>query len=188
MKITQLLSGLKSEVRTGWEIEGVSNPESVADHTWGMTLLLLHAFDRLDDNEKTIDRERTLKMAIVHDLQESITGDLVPGRAPKEMTREEKARLEADAERQILASGGPGDLADLWEEYRRGESPEARLVKDIDRLEMAIQALAYRERGDLPIEAAESFLGSAEVYGTETGRGMYRELVERRREVEDLSA
>ncbi len=181
MKISQLLSGLKSEIRTGWAIEGVNDPESVADHTWGMSLLLLYAFERLEEGERELDRERTLKMAIVHDLQESITGDLVPGRAPKEMTRQEKARLERNAEEQILAAGDMVDLESLWEEYRQGLSPEARLVKDIDRLEMAIQALAYRERGDLPAEAAESFFGSAEIYGTETGREMYRDLVERRR-------
>ena len=181
MTITQLLSGLKSEIRTGWAIEGVNDPESVADHTWGMTLLLLYAFERLQGEEQGLDRERALAMAIVHDLQESITGDLVPGRAPKEMTREEKGRLEADAEREIIATGDIAGLGSLWEEYRKGETLEARLVKDIDRLEMALQALAYREQQTLPGEAAASFLGSAEIYTTETGRTLFRKLVENRR-------
>ena len=93
MKTVELIPGLKSEVRTGWSIEGVPHPESVADHTWGMTLLLLHAFDRTAEHgEEGIDRERTLRIAIVHDLQEAVTGDLVVGRHPKEMTAEEKRR------------------------------------------------------------------------------------------------
>lgn len=178
MEIRDILAELKRTVRTGWAIEGIEHPESVADHTWGMTLLLLMAFDRLERHgEGSLDRERTLKMAIVHDLQEAITGDLVVGRSPEGMTREEKARLEGEAERQILAAGGIGHLSNLWDEYRRGESLEARLVKDMDRLEMALQALAYLERGELMAEAAESFLGSEEGYGTETGRGLYREMV-----------
>src|SRR5690606_30729890 len=115
MEIREILAELKRTVRTGWAIEGVPNPESVADHTWGMTLLLLMAFDRLEGHgEENLDRERALKLAIVHDLQEAITGDLVPGRAPKEMTREEKGQLEDEAEKQILTAGAIADLADLW--------------------------------------------------------------------------
>ena len=178
MDIREILAELKRTIRTGWAIEGIEHPESVADHTWGMTLLLLMAFDRLEvHGEEALDRERALKMAIVHDLQEAITGDLVVGRSPEGMTREEKGRLEGEAERQILAAGGIGRLNELWDEYRLGKSLEARLVKDMDRLEMALQALAYRDRGELSGEAVEPFLGTDEGYGTETGRSLYRELV-----------
>ena len=78
MEIRDILAELKRTVRTGWAIEGIEHPESVADHTWGMTLLLLMAFDRLERHgEGSLDRERSLKMAIVHDLQEAITGGII---------------------------------------------------------------------------------------------------------------
>ena len=61
-----------------------------------------------------------------------------------------------------LLEGVPEDAAgvlrELWAEYRAGESPEARLVRAVDKLEMAVQALAYQEARDLDLA---EFLQSA---------------------------
>src|SRR4051812_18615242 len=63
---------LKSLKRAGWQRCGVANCESVAEHTFGVALLAL-----LTPGEG-IDRNRSLQLALVHDLAESIVGDLTP--------------------------------------------------------------------------------------------------------------
>ena len=53
---------------------------------------------------------------------------------------------------------GRPDLLDLWAEYDEGTSPEARFVHDIDRIDMAIQAIRYASKYN--VDTSE-FLASA---------------------------
>ena len=100
------------------------------------------------------------------------TGDLVVGKSPLDLTKEEKRRREDEAEQKILALGGPSDLAALWDEYREGTTLEARLVKDCDRLEMGLQAVGYREVGELSVEGAAAFLTEDADYQTAMVRAL----------------
>ena len=49
----------------------------------------------------------------------------------------------------------------IWEEYQKQESPESKIVHQIDKLEMVLQAKMYQKEG-APVEAVESFFKSAE--------------------------
>ena len=64
--------GLKSILRTGWVRAGVKSPESVAAHSWGMSVLAMHLCP------PELDRMRVLEMCLVHDLPEVEVGDLTP--------------------------------------------------------------------------------------------------------------
>jgi putative hydrolase of HD superfamily len=82
-------------------------------------------------------------------------GDSVPG----ERTRAEKRRAESGAMKELLADL-PKSLAkeywSVWEEYERGTSGEARLVKQLDKLELALQADEYK-RADAANDVTEFF-------------------------------
>src|SRR5438309_11239827 len=71
----QLLERLKLEPRRGWEEKlRLSHVESVADHSYGVAMLcLIQAWSR-----GGYDLERLLKLALIHDMDEAITGDLTP--------------------------------------------------------------------------------------------------------------
>src|SRR2546428_11702018 len=71
----QLLERLKLEPRRGWKEKlRLSHVESVADHSYGVAMLcLFQAWSR-----GGYDLERLLKLALIHDLDEAITGDLTP--------------------------------------------------------------------------------------------------------------
>ncbi len=127
--------GLKQLPRTGWVRSNVSNPESVAAHSWGMAILAL----RLAPND--IDLTKVLSMCLVHDLPEVIVGDLTPH---DDTTN--KAEQEHDAMKQLA----PDWLA-LFEEYEAGESKEARFVKQIDKLDMGLQAILYQNEQGLDL-------------------------------------
>src|SRR5436190_1274118 len=73
---------------------GVRDPESVADHSYGMALLALVA-----PLPAGVDRDRLIRLALVHDLAEARVGDLTPGELP----RAEKHAREAAAMRDLAA-------------------------------------------------------------------------------------
>ncbi|OAP17914.1 hypothetical protein AXX17_AT1G26500 [Arabidopsis thaliana] len=56
---------LKTTKRKGWINQGINGPESIADHMYRMALMALIAGDLTG-----VDRERCIKMAIVHDIAE----------------------------------------------------------------------------------------------------------------------
>ena len=140
--------GLKDERRTGWQLRGVCDPESVAAHSWGVAYLVLAFGDRFRDELPGIDLDRALRLAVVHDVAEALTGD-VATRADETadpVDREAKATAEREA-MATLADPLPDRIADAFATYEARETPEAVLVKECDLLDTCVQAVAY-ERED----------------------------------------
>jgi len=145
---------LKKEPRRGWVLKlGMEHPESVADHSFRVALMAMVYCDA-----RGLDAEKAMKMALLHDLPEALVGDSIPGeRAPKE-----KRRLESAAMRSLLRDLPPliakGYRA-AWREFEEASSPEARLVRDLDKVEMAIQAREYL-RDDPSNDVRDFFLSA----------------------------
>jgi putative hydrolase of HD superfamily len=173
---------LKDERRTGWQLRGVTGPESVAAHTWGVSLLAL-----LYARRAGVDPDRAVRLAVVHDLAEARTGD-VPTRADpnaESVDREAKRRRERDAVASLL---GPfdGDLRAAWDEYEARETPAAQFVKDMDLVDMCAQAVRYEreQRYDPDDDGAfeaydrlDEFFATAEPrLRTEVGRDLFDRL------------
>ncbi|MDB9252852.1 HD domain-containing protein [Halorubrum ezzemoulense] len=153
---------LKDERRTGWQLRGVDDPESVAAHSWGVAYLVLTLGDRFREDLPGVDRDRALRLAVVHDVAEAETGDVATRAADvatraadvtadddatgDAVDREAKVAAEREAMRD-LAGPLPERVRDAWEAYEARNSPEAVLVKECDLLDTCLQALRY-ERGD----------------------------------------
>ena len=152
---------LKDVRRQGWVDAGLKHPESVAGHSYAVAVLAM-----LISDQTGLDTQKVVKMALLHDMAEGITGDIVPG----SMDPDEKHRLEQEAMLRIL-DGLPEDLKNaygsIWREYVAAQTPEARLVHDADRLDMGLQA--HRYRALLDGDVFDSFLESARG-GLELGR------------------
>lgn len=106
-----------------------------------------------------VDRDWCVKMALVHDLAESVVGDIAPscGVAVEEKHARERRTMEY-LQDVVARAGGPGrDMLLLWEEYNAGLSPEAKLVKDLDRIDMALQAFEYEQVARRPGELQSFF-------------------------------
>jgi putative hydrolase of HD superfamily len=134
---------LKELARAGWVREGVPRPESVAGHSFRAALLALALVPELG-----ADTNKLVRMLLVHDLAESdpAVGDITPydGIPPEEKHRRERAAME----RLCAALPNGAEMLALWGEYEEGRTPEARLAKQLDALEMALQAAEYeREYG-----------------------------------------
>lgn len=133
---------LKDERRTGWQLRGVDDPESVAGHSWGVALLTLAYAD-----DAGVDADEALRLAVLHDVGEAEVGD-VPTRADPNhqpgVSREEKERREHETVATLADALGEDLLAD-WTAYEERDSPAARFVKDMDLVDMCVQALYYEQ-------------------------------------------
>ncbi|MDE1765434.1 MAG: HD domain-containing protein [Thaumarchaeota archaeon] len=150
-----IVSELKKVQRKGWkEKVGITHPESVSDHSYGTAVMAMIFSDNAGMNT-----EKMLKMALLHDLAESITGDFMPG----EISKENKKIMENQVMDEIL-SKLPPNLADkydsIWKEYVACMSKESVLLHEVDKLEMAIQATKYGNEGFLKKNLQE-FIDSA---------------------------
>jgi putative hydrolase of HD superfamily len=92
-----------------------------------------------------------MAVALVHDLAESIAGDITPD---DNVSDEDKAKLEDDAMKQIArmlrkatsSEDAAHHLLELFHEYEDRKTNEGKAVKDLDLLDMIIQADEYEER------------------------------------------
>jgi putative hydrolase of HD superfamily len=135
LDVLRLAERLKSELRHSWLSSG--RQESVAEHTWQMTLMAVLMHRHL---EHEVDLERTLAMITVHDLVEAIAGD-VPffetGERKATKRQREQAAIEEIRARLPTATGEL--VAGLWHEFEDRISPEAKFAVAIDNLEVQIQ-------------------------------------------------
>ena len=146
---------LKELKRIGWQHYGVEPGESVADHSLGVALLAL-VVPRAAGLSVNVDRVVTL--AVVHDLAEAIVGDITPMDA---ISPDEKHRREADAMRQLEDLLGDGSISALWDEFELGQTEEAKLARELDMIEMAWQAKSYQRRGAIDLSEAMEFIETA---------------------------
>lgn len=135
-------ANLKNISRQGWiDKLSLDDPESVADHSYSMAIMCMVISD-LENH----DSEKILKMAMLHDLAESKTGDFTPD----QIAKEKKMKLENDAFSEIVAhlpDGIKSQYLKIWSEYQENISPESKIVHQVDRLEMALQARLYQKEG-----------------------------------------
>ena len=153
--IYKLSINIKKMRRQGWiDKLLIDTPESVADHTFSMAIMGM-VFSDLEN----YNTEKILKIILLHDLVESITGDITP----EQISKEEKTVLENNTMKKIL-NDLPTSLQKqyivLWDEYQSNNSKEAKIVHQLDKLEMVLQAKIYSDEG-YSKEKLDSFFNSA---------------------------
>jgi putative hydrolases of HD superfamily len=155
---------LKFVKRIGWLDRGVSaeETESVADHSWRLALLAW----LVSESDPALETGRVLELALVHDLAEVLIGDQPPydpadlpegdlaarrafldRRHVRAQERQASKRTAEAAALAELVADLPHRLAAIvtarWQEYDEQATPEARFVKQADKLEAFLQSRAY---------------------------------------------
>ncbi|KAL7748462.1 hypothetical protein RI367_006157 [Sorochytrium milnesiophthora] len=148
LEFLHICENLKTTKRTGWIRSNIPAPESIGDHMHRMGIMAMLIED------PSVDKNRAIKMAIVHDLAEAIAGDITPYDG---VSKEDKFQLEKDGMDRLCGLVGNDSIANeirgLWLEYEDASTPTARLVKDLDKLEMLVQALEYEKRTGTKLES-----------------------------------
>jgi len=138
----QTILQLKSIQRQGWKDKlDMKNPESVADHCYSTAVIAMVLADL-----KKLDVTKIIKMSLLHDLAETITGDMTT----EQTTKSKKIEAESRAMKKILGTLDGSQKTEywkIWREYLQNKSKESKLLHQIDKLEMAIQASEYAKLG-----------------------------------------
>lgn len=141
-----LLERLKTTKREGWRRFGLEKGESISDHMYRMSVMTMLAPPTIASK---LNLPRCTKMALIHDMAESLVGDITPR---DKVSKAEKARREAEVMDYIsksLLGGVPGgmltgqEILDVFHEYELNETLEAKFVHDIDKMELLLQMVEY---------------------------------------------
>nr|XP_060472555.1 5'-deoxynucleotidase HDDC2 isoform X3 [Panthera onca] len=109
LQFLRLVGQLKRVPRTGWVYRNVQSPESVSDHMYRMAIMALVTKD------EHLNKDRCIRLALVHDMAECIVGDIAPA---DNIPKEEKHRREEEAMKQLtqlLPEDLRKELDGLWE-------------------------------------------------------------------------
>lgn len=147
------LQRLKRLDRTGWTLRGLPNgTESVAAHSFGVSVAAMLLVDELAARGVTIDAERVLRMSLLHDWAETRVGDM-PRTATIYFGAENRRVAETKAFADLVASDPRGQLYQrLYQDYEARQSLEARLVKAADLIDLLVQVLALERAGAKGLE------------------------------------
>ncbi|WFE88244.1 HD domain-containing protein [Roseibium porphyridii] len=135
LSFLQAAEQLKDTLRSGTTRK--KRPESTAEHTWRLALMVL-VFER---ELEGLDLQRLIKLCLIHDLGEAISGDVPAPSQRQDDDRQERERRDFET----LCAPLPKDMRDhlmaLWLEYAAAETAEAQLAKAFDKLETMLQHL-----------------------------------------------
>lgn len=131
LRVLHTAERLKDETRHCYTSGG--RRESVAEHSWRLALMAY----LVSDQYPQLDMNKVIKMCLVHDLGEAVTGDI-----PAFVKTENNERDEARALHEVvdkLPEPQRSELAALYAEMDAQASEEARLYKALDKIEAVIQ-------------------------------------------------
>ena len=118
--------------------------ESTAEHSWRLCLMAI-AFE---DELAGLDLRQVLRLCVVHDLGEALGGDIPAIDAASHPDKSAQERRDLLQLMRTLDAAPKAALLALWQEYEDGNTPEARVVKALDKLETILQHnQGVRKRG-----------------------------------------
>ena len=138
----QAAERLKDTLRSGITAQG--RPESTAEHTWRLCLMVV----LFEKQVEGIDVLKLLKLCIIHDLGEAISGDVPAIYQSEDDNRQERERQDLQTLCEPLPDPLASEIYGLWDEYAAGATPEAVLAKGFDKLETMLQHLAGKNPPD----------------------------------------
>ena len=141
---------LKCNTRHSWTSSG--RQESVAEHSWRLAVMAMLCADEYPE----LDMNKVIKMCLIHDFGEAITGDI-----PAFLKNEQNEIDEDNAVADLLAEL-PSDfcieLRALFDEMNARETAEAKLFKSLDNLEALISHNEADISTWLPLEYEENLI------------------------------
>jgi len=178
LEFLKIVGRSKRLLRTGWVREGIKNPESIAEHSFRVGVMAMTIANKLK-----VNKDKLMKMALVHSLGEAITGDKVWIRWGVVDLKAREAKEEQEIRGIVgLFSGteGGGEYIKIFEEMVLRSSREAKLFWQIDKLEMSLQAYEYEEEQGKNLD---EFFITADLYIKEPSiREFFKEIMKKRQE------
>ena len=147
-----LCNKLKNVIRTGWLDWSVNRDrlESVAEHIYGTQML---AIAMKSEFEYDVDIIKVIYMLAVHELGETVIGDITEF----QLSKEEKTKREHEAVHKILDKLVDGKMIEeLFLEFDKHETPESKFAYQCDKLECDLQCKLYDLEGCVDLTKQQS--------------------------------
>jgi len=142
LRLFDTLHPLDRIARAGYVVRGVAHPESVAAHSHFVSVLTLLF---VEEYPEQFDRDKALAMALIHDLAEAKLMDIPMPYADAYLNEAKDIAEQAIFE--DMFRGFPEKFARYHQELLDAQTPEARLIRGLDKAQMMIKTLYYeRER------------------------------------------
>jgi len=138
-----LMNKLKTTKKKGWLDKNIERyrVESVADHIYGCQML---AYAMYSEFKYDIDINKVIIMLEVHEIGETIIGDLTP----EDMPTKRKNEIETKVVEELLKMIPNSKLIkDLFYEFEAQQTKEAKFAFQIDKAECDLQARLYEQEG-----------------------------------------
>lgn len=132
----------------GWLESGIRSGEAedVAQHSFETSAITLLLADSLPED---IDKERALRMAVIHDWAEAVTGD-ISREISEQMGLEIRERIEEEVLKNLLPEEIPNreEYLDIWREYTQRKTQESKIVYLADKLSILFEARKLFREGE----------------------------------------
>jgi len=122
-------------MRHSWTSDS-TRQESTAEHTWLLCLIAMTIFDEL---KIKVDQLKVLKMLIIHDLAETIIGDIPAFDTEGRKGKKEKEKVAMEQLVKNLPLKIRNEIMELFEEMEAKSTPEAKIAQAIDKFEAPLQ-------------------------------------------------
>jgi putative hydrolase of HD superfamily len=169
---------LEAYPRMGYLMRGVPRPESVAAHVFGAVWWAMLLADAIPD----ADADRTMRLALLHDLGEVRMTD-IPYRGGLHFPAGVKEAAERSVADALLAKlGDKGQTyVELFREYQEGTSLEARIVHVADKLQMIAKVARYEQAGQRGLDDFWNTPENFRDHGLPLAAELFAELISRRK-------
>ena len=105
-------------------------------------------------------------MALVHDMAESLVGDITPidGIPKQEKNRREATTMDFLTAKLLGVSSDTSEgghaIREIWQEYEDEQTLESKFVHDVDKIELLLQMMEYERSHGGKLDLSE-FAGAA---------------------------
>ncbi|MDO8657404.1 MAG: HD domain-containing protein [Candidatus Levybacteria bacterium] len=155
----------KRVLRTGWVEKKIKNSESIAEHSFRLGVMAMVLADEIGKGKDIpLDKNKLIKMALLHDIGEVITGDIIIQRGDiiDVRKRDEKELSEKEGIREIFDKiNKEKEYLAIFDEMIARDTPESIIFWELDKLEMALQAFEYEKEQNVNLD---EFFQSVELY------------------------
>ncbi|ODV84502.1 hypothetical protein CANARDRAFT_29048 [[Candida] arabinofermentans NRRL YB-2248] len=150
----QIVQLLKTQKRTGWLEHNITNPESISDHMYRMSIIAMSLNTK--NFQQSFDLSKCIKISLIHDIAECLVGDIVPH--DTQIDKIEKHKREYNTILYLSKIIKPynaefsNEIIELWLDYEEQRNFESIIIKDIDKYELLIQTFEYEMSNDVKLD------------------------------------
>ncbi len=172
----------KDVKRAGWVMQRIDGPESIVEHMYSCWFIGLVMLPDVSLSIEGYDKQKILKMLLVHDLAETRLSDIPKYEKPK---YPEYDRIENEVMLSLLLKGTYKEMdnlsayVDAWDEWYKMSTENARIAKDIDNLQAVYQFLVYNNETPEKFdeERRERWIKEINIIQTDIGRSIVKILI-----------